>query len=108
MAEAPPDDRNLRLSAAVVTLLRIGAGYQSDRQMALSIGISPGQLSRAKRQLTEPSLHMVRAFEARFPGLTTTVLCRPEGDPLLRLNLTPEQLGLDPADDEDENGGGGP
>jgi len=101
MTDAQADERPLRLSPAVVALLRIGAGYESDRALAYSMGISAGQLSRAKRGMTEPSLRMVRAFERRFPGLTTNVLVRPEGDPLLTLNLDddvlfPEEGGEEP------------
>lgn len=85
MVDTHPDDRDLRLTPVIVRTLMCGAGLRTVRDLADAIGMDKSTLSRALRGETVPSLHMVRAFRGRFPGVDEDLLVRPLGDVLLTI-----------------------
>lgn len=98
MIDTHPDDRDLRLSPVIVRTLMCGAGLNTVTELAAAIKMDKGTLSRALRGRTAPSLHMVRSFRDRFPGLDEGLLVRPVGDVLLTLGSEDVTRAIDAED----------
>lgn len=98
MAATNPRQPNppVKLNAALILVLKWGAGIETTEELAREIGVDKSSLGRALRGRSEPSVRMLHGLAARFPLAPyhrwVVLADRPDAELAAELGLTADEV----------------